>query len=63
MATEFKLSYTGSEINEILRKANQFAVQSDWNQTDETAPDYIKNKQEIVNSVLAAMPTWTGGEY
>ena len=78
MATEFKLSYTGSEINEKLGKVDgavRFdtaqnltdeqkaqartnigaaaegtdggggtSVQSDWNQTDETAADFIKNK-------------------
>lgn len=77
MATEFKLSYTGSQINEKLGKVDgavRFdtaqnltdeqkaqarknigaaaedeggggtSVQTDWNQTDETAADFIKNK-------------------
>lgn len=35
---------TGAEVN----------VQSDWNQTDDTADDYIKNKPEVVDSVYHA---------
>jgi hypothetical protein len=27
-------------------------VQSDWNQTDETAPDYIKNKPNETDALL-----------
>lgn len=41
----------------------------DWNQTDATKGDYIKNKpkipstEEVVNAVLEALPTWEGGSY
>lgn len=40
-----------------------------WNQTDPTKGDYIRNKPEIptieemVNAVLEALPTWEGGSY
>lgn len=38
----------------------------DWNQTDSSKGDYIKNKpttEEIVDAVLEALPTWEGGSY
>lgn len=47
MATEYKLSYTAAEIDERLAKVDDIK-QSDWNQNDETASDYVKNKPEII---------------
>lgn len=41
MATEYKLSYTASEIDEKLGKVG---IQPDWNQSDSTQIDYIKNR-------------------
>lgn len=41
MANEYKLSFTASEIDEKLKNCN---AGQDWNQVDENAPDYIKNK-------------------
>ena len=49
--TEYKLSYTGAEINEKLGKVSQLEtqianldVQPDWSQNDPTSPDYVKNR-------------------
>lgn len=46
MANEFRLSFTAEEIDEKLRKVDTLggSVQSDWNQTDSSAADFIKNK-------------------
>ena len=46
MANEFKLSFTAAEIDEKLRKVDTLGggTQSDWNQTDSSAADFIKNK-------------------
>lgn len=46
MANEFKLSFTATEIDEKLRKVDTLGggAQSDWNQTDSSAADFIKNK-------------------
>ena len=45
MANEFKLSFTAAEIDEKLRKVDTLgSVQSDWNQNDSSAADFIKNK-------------------
>lgn len=57
MATEYKLSYTASAIDEKLGKVDENTLnisnifekianlpQSDWDQNDETALDYIKNR-------------------
>lgn len=56
---EFKLSYTANEINEKLGK---IAV-PDWNQTDETAADFIKNKPDVLDgfSPTVSVTDITGG--
>lgn len=50
MALEYKLSYTASEINKKLDEIDELQAtvddfaKPDWNQSDETANDFIKNK-------------------
>lgn len=41
---EYKLSYTAKEIDEKLGKITDEVVSGDWNQNDENASDYIKNR-------------------
>jgi hypothetical protein len=43
--------WSGSEWVEIPRPCGEDAVQSDWLQTEEDAPDFIKNKPEIPDAV------------
>lgn len=69
MATEYKLSYTGAEINEKLGKVSQLEtaiadldVQADWNQNDTDAVNYVKNRthfEEVVISDIEVIPEMT----
>ena len=48
-ADEFAAATDIEELRELIENIPATEqVQADWNQTEETAPDYIKNKPEVV---------------
>ena len=53
---DYNSRYTGEEVDERLGLAEtalQEQAQADWAQTDDTAPDYIKNKPTVPDEFIA----------
>ena len=62
---DYNSRYTGEEVDERLGLAEtalQEQAQADWEQTDDTAPDYIKNKPDVPDEFIAEYGVTTYAE-
>lgn len=62
---DYNSRYTGEEVDERLGLAEtalQEQAQADWAQTDDTAPDYIKNKPTVPDEFIALYGVTTYAE-
>ena len=59
MATEFKLSYTGSQINEKLSKIDSLAT-TDYVDTKFSGAMDAATVQNMIDAAIAAIPVYNG---